>query len=57
MARFPVRLPVQECLAAAFRAAAFLAAAFRGAAYPVVGLAACPGGEYPGAVRAVVGWC
>ena len=57
MARFPVRLPVQECLAAAFRAAASLAAAFRGAAYPVVGLAACPGGEYPGAVRAVVGWC
>ncbi|MFN7767801.1 MAG: hypothetical protein ACK5WR_00400 [Planctomycetaceae bacterium] len=52
-----MRLPVQECLAAAFRAAASLAAAFRGAAYPVVGLAACPGGEYPGAVRAVVGWC
>ncbi len=67
MARFPVRLPVQECLAAAFlavaslavafRAAAFRGAAYRGAAYPVVGLAACPGGEYPGAVRAVVGWC
>jgi len=62
VARFPVRLPVQECLAAAFLAvaslaAASLAAAFRGAAYPVVGLAACPGGEYPGAVRAVVGWC
>jgi hypothetical protein len=57
VARFPVRLPVQECLAAAFRAAAFRGAAYRGAAYPVVGLAACPGGEYPGAVRAVVGWC
>ena len=67
MARFPVRLPVQECLAAAFlavaslaaafRAAAFRAAAFRVEAFRGAGLVACPGGEYPGAVRAVVGWC
>ena len=67
MARFPVRLPVQECQAVASRVVASLAvaslavayrgAAFRGEAFRVAGLVACPGEEFPGAVRAVVGWC
>ena len=67
MARFPVRLPVQECqavasrvvasLAVAYRGAAFRGEAFRGEAFRVAGLVACPGEEFPGAVRVVVGWC
>jgi hypothetical protein len=72
VARFPVRLPVQECqavasrvvaslavayLAVAYRGAAFRGEAFRGEAFRVAGLVACPGEEFPGAVRVVVGWC
>jgi hypothetical protein len=67
VARFPVRLPVQECqavasrvvasLAVAYRGAAYRGAAFRGEAFRVAGLVACPGEEFPGAVRVVVGWC